>query len=74
MVSQHLRGGLEMAQRTQVVGYIRASLIDQNHARQLEAIGDVDRVFAKKPSGGSREDPAALEECVRYVRLVAAGS
>ena len=29
----------------QVVGYVRVSAADQNPARQLEGIGEVDRLF-----------------------------
>jgi DNA invertase Pin-like site-specific DNA recombinase len=54
--------------KTQVVAYIRVSSIDQNLGRQLETIGDVDRVFDEKISGGSRTDRVALLECIRYVR------
>ncbi|GAA2926228.1 recombinase family protein [Microbacterium luteolum] len=57
-----------MAQHTQVVGYVRVSSSDQNEARQLEAIGAVDRIFAEKVSAGSRFSRVALEECIRYVR------
>lgn len=54
--------------KTQVVAYVRVSSIDQNLGRQLETIGDVDRVFEEKVSGGSRTDRVALLECIRYVR------
>ena len=57
-----------MVQRTQIVGYVRVSSDDQNLARQLEAIGEVDRVFSDKVSGGNRESRAALEECITYIR------
>lgn len=57
-----------MMQHVQVVGYVRVSSTDQNTARQLEAIGEVDRVFEEKVSGGSRVDRAALAECLAYVR------
>lgn len=57
-----------MAQHTQLVGYLRVSSLDQNLARQLEAIGEVDRVFSDKVSGGSRESRVALEECIKYIR------
>lgn len=33
------------AHKGQVVGYVRVSAADQNQARQLEALGDVDRLF-----------------------------
>jgi DNA invertase Pin-like site-specific DNA recombinase len=51
----------------QVVGYVRVSTIDQNEARQLEAIGEVDRLFSEKVSGKSREREQ-LEEMMDYVR------
>lgn len=51
----------------QVVGYMRVSTIDQNEARQLEAIGEVDRLFSEKVSGKSREREQ-LEEMMDYVR------
>ena len=57
-----------MPQRTQTVGYVRVSSDDQNLDRQLEAIGEVDRIFSEKVSGGSRESRTALEECIKYVR------
>jgi DNA invertase Pin-like site-specific DNA recombinase len=53
---------------TQVVAYVRVSAVDQNLGRQLEAVGDVDRVFEEKVSGGSRADRIALLDCIRYVR------
>lgn len=57
-----------MPQHTQTVGYVRVSSDDQNLARQLEAIGDVDRIFSDKVSGGSRENREALSDCITYVR------
>ncbi|ARC55489.1 DNA-invertase hin [Frondihabitans sp. 762G35] len=54
--------------KRQSVAYVRVSTADQNLARQLEAIGPVDRVFEEKVSGGSRADRTALAECIRYVR------
>ncbi|MBG0718178.1 recombinase family protein [Microbacterium sp. 2C] len=57
-----------MPQRTQTVGYVRVSSDDQNLARQLEAIGEVDRVFSDKVSGGSRNNRTALDECTKYIR------
>ncbi|KIP51308.1 recombinase family protein [Leucobacter komagatae] len=57
-----------MPHKTQTVGYVRVSSTDQNVARQLEAVGPVDRVFEEKVSGGSRSDRTALAECIRYVR------
>lgn len=55
-------------QHVQVVGYVRVSSADQNTARQLDAIGEVDRVFEEKVSGGSRTNRTALAECLSYVR------
>lgn len=57
-----------MALHGQTVGYVRVSSADQNLARQLEAIGPVDRLFQDKVSGGSRANRAGLTECLRYVR------
>lgn len=51
----------------QVVGYVRVSAADQNEARQLEALGEVDRLFSEKVSGKSREREQ-LEEMFAYVR------
>ena len=44
--------------KTQTVAYVRVSSTDQNLDRQLEAIGDVDRVFEEKVSGA----PALTEQ------------
>ncbi len=52
----------------QVVGYVRVSAADQNEARQLEAIGVVDRLFAEKASGKSAGDREQLQEMIAYVR------
>lgn len=57
-----------MAPHGQTVGYARVSSTDQNLARQLEAIGPVDRLFQDKVSGGSRANRAGLAECLGYVR------
>ena len=51
----------------QVVGYVRVSSVDQNEARQVEAIGEVDRLFSEKVSGKST-DRAQLQEMLAYVR------
>lgn len=53
---------------TQVVAYVRVSSVDQNLGRQPEAVGDIDRVFEEKVSGGSRADRVGLLDCIRYVR------
>ena len=50
-----------------VVGYARVSSTDQNLARQIEALGEVDRLFQEKVSGKSR-DRAQLQELLTYIR------
>ena len=52
----------------QVVGYVRVSAADQNEARQLEALGTVDRLFSEKVSGRNTDDRAQLQEMLFYVR------
>lgn len=52
----------------QRIGYARVSSTDQNLARQVEAIGSVDRLFEEKVSGGSRTDRPGLAECLLYAR------
>ncbi|MFC8304922.1 recombinase family protein [Specibacter sp. NPDC057265] len=52
----------------QVVGYVRVSTADQNEARQLEALGPVDRLFSEKVSGKNTADRAELQEMLIYVR------
>ncbi|MDQ0277448.1 DNA invertase Pin-like site-specific DNA recombinase [Arthrobacter silviterrae] len=52
----------------QVVGYVRVSAADQNEARQLEALGTVDRLFREKVSGKNTSDRAKLQEMLIYVR------
>lgn len=61
--------GLDMGEhKGQIVGYVRVSAADQNEARQLEAIGDVDRLFSEKVSGKNVNDRAQLNEMLAYVR------
>lgn len=52
----------------QVVGYVRVSAADQNEARQLEALGEVDRLFSEKVSGKNTSDREKLKEMMAYVR------
>ena len=52
----------------QVVGYVRVSAADQNEARQVEALGTVDKMFSEKVSGKNTEDRAKLQEMLTYVR------
>lgn len=52
----------------QTIGYARVSTADQNLDRQLEAIGEVDRMFSEKVSGGSRDGRDQLREMIAYAR------
>ncbi|MDV3357142.1 recombinase family protein [Dietzia sp. IN118] len=54
--------------RGQRVAYVRVSAADQNEARQLESVGECDRVYVEKQSARSRADRVKLEECIRYLR------
>ena len=54
--------------RGQRVGYVRVSAADQNEARQLEAVGDCDKVYVEKESGRSRAGREKLAECIEYLR------
>ncbi len=51
----------------QIIGYARVSSVDQNEARQLQALGEVDRLFTEKVSG-KNTNRAALQELLTYVR------
>ncbi|WP_257478758.1 recombinase family protein [Acidipropionibacterium jensenii] len=51
----------------QTVGYVRVSTTDQNPARQLEAIGTVDRLFSEKISARNTDRPQ-LQAMLGYVR------
>lgn len=55
------------AAKGQVVGYARVSAEDQNEARQLEALGEVDRLFIDKASGKDTDRPS-LKEMLAYIR------
>ncbi|MBR5951331.1 MAG: recombinase family protein, partial [Actinomycetaceae bacterium] len=50
-----------------LVGYVRVSSIEQNEARQVEALGDVEKLFLDKASGKDIERPelTALLDWVR---------
>lgn len=52
----------------QVVGYARVSAADQNEARQLSALGSVDKLFSEKASGKNAKDRGQLQEMLTYVR------
>ena len=51
----------------QIVGYVRVSATDQNPARQLAAIGQVDRLFSEKISARTTDRPQ-LQAMLSYVR------
>lgn len=51
----------------QLIGYVRVSTADQNPARQLAALGDVDETFEEKLSGKNRDRPA-LARMIGYAR------
>ena len=53
--------------REQVVGYVRVGAADQNQARQLEALGSVDRLFGEKVRGKNTNNRAQLQEMLIYV-------
>ena len=59
-----LQGGDDMN-----VGYVRVSTVDQNEARQLEALKPyrIERVFSEKVSGASLNRPK-LQELMEFVR------
>lgn len=52
----------------QRIGYARVSSTDQNLARQLATIGEVDRLFEEKQSGAQRAGRTALAEMIAYAR------
>lgn len=49
------------------IAYIRISTTDQNEARQIKAIGTVDRTFIDKLSGSTRNRPQ-LQAMLDYIR------
>ena len=56
------------ARKGHLVGYARVSSVDQNLARQLEVLGDVDRLFSEKASGKNASGRPQLQELLAYVR------
>jgi hypothetical protein len=54
--------------RGQRVAYVRVSAADQNEARQLQAVGECDRIYVEKESGRSRTGREKLAECIGYLR------
>lgn len=49
------------------IGYARISASDQNMARQLEQLADVDKLFQEAMSGASKERPQ-LKAMLNYIR------
>jgi DNA invertase Pin-like site-specific DNA recombinase len=56
-----------MPPKGQRIGYVRVSSYDQNEDRQLEHMGDLDRLFTDKASGKNTERPK-LQELLSYAR------
>lgn len=56
-----------MPPKGQRIGYVRVSSYDQNEDRQLEHMGDLDRIFTDKASGKNTERPR-LQELLQYAR------
>src|SRR5688500_1782893 len=52
--------------KTQTIGYVRVSSVDQNEARQREGI-EIDRVFTGQASGRTADRPQLIE-ALRYAR------
>lgn len=52
----------------QRIGYARVSSTDQNLARQLATLGEVDRLFEEKQSGAQRTGRTALADMIAYAR------
>lgn len=52
----------------QRVAYVRVSSAGQNLARQLEAVGKCDQIFAEEQSGKSATDRPQLQALIRHVR------
>ena len=56
-----------MVAKGQRIGYVRVSSDDQNESRQLEHLGELDRLFVDKASGKNTERPK-LQELLSYAR------
>lgn len=54
--------------RGQRLAYVRVSTIEQNPARQLEAVGECDLIFTEKVSGKNIGDRPQLTALIRHVR------
>ncbi|WP_293848433.1 recombinase family protein [uncultured Brevibacterium sp.] len=57
----------KQARHGKVIGYVRVSTADQNADRQIEALGNVDKLFIDKASGATRHRPQ-LEALLEYFR------
>ena len=55
-----------------IVGYVRVSSVEQNEARQIEALGEVEKLFLEKASGKDTDRPqlVAMLEWVREGDIV----
>lgn len=54
--------------RGQRVGYARVSTTDQNLDRQIDELGDLDRLFTDQASGSRRSGRDGLADLLNYVR------
>ena len=53
----------------QIVGYARVSTLEQNVARQLEALEvECDKIFVEKVSAAKTENRPQFQEMLRYLR------
>lgn len=50
------------------VAYIRVSSSGQKFHRQIEAIGNVDKLFEEKQSGKNINDRPVFQQCMEYLR------
>lgn len=51
-----------------IVGHCRVSTADQNLDRQLETVGEVDRLFTDHASGKSGTPRKGLDDCIGWIR------
>src|SRR5699024_9641406 len=52
----------------QAVGYVRVSSMDQNPARQLEQVGECDKIFQDVVTGKLRTHRDGIHSLIDYVR------
>jgi len=62
--------GLDVGEQNkrQIEGYARVSTEEQNLDRQIEALGEVDRLYSEKISGKDMSGRSQLQEMLSYVR------